>query len=145
MKALHDDHGVPQSLLNIAVNILNWKTPEEGFGRTIIEFDKVIGSDELVEVTENDDFYEKRRGNRPYMSRFVKGKSPVPTNKLCVVWKKTPKNFKVITAYFTSSNLENCPDEPGNVIRKYQRGDKDITLQTVQESLDFWSKHAFVE
>ena len=139
---VHGDHGVSPILLKQTIELIMFDPASEG--KTLIEFNEIIGYNHLIEVSDKDKFYEKRRGSRPYKSRFVRNRKPIPTNKLAVIWTKDSKRFKVITAYFTNSSVE-CPDEPGNVIRKYKSGSKKVTLQTIQESLDFWSKHAFVE
>lgn len=138
---IHGDHKVPFYLIKEAVDLISFNPASEG--KTLIEYSKIIGYSNLVKVFDNDVFYEKRRGQRPYKSRFVRNRLPIPTNKLAVIWRKNEKSIKIITAYFTDTGIE-CPDEPGNVIRKYKRGDN-ISLQTIQESLDFWNNHAFVE
>lgn len=133
MRPIHDDHGVSQDVLDQAIRISDGKS-------MIVHFHTFIGTSNVVPVSDSDEFYEKRRGDRPYNSRFVKGKEPVHTNKLAIVWKKG----RLITAYPTTSDDINCPDEPGNILRKVEKGRR-ISVAEMERSLEFWTKHAFVE
>lgn len=142
---IHGDHGVSKELI---IEALSTVPKNKNRGRITVDFNKTIGFTNLVSVNENDTFYEKVRGERPYKSRFVVGKSPEPATKLTVVYRKTKYGFQVITAYFTNFNVEestNCPDEPGNILRKYNKNPRRISLKQIEDSLDFWSRHAFVE
>lgn len=140
---VHNDHGVPKWLIKQALSQI-----EEGRrkGQDVIEFGKVIGFNNLVEVNDDDEeFYESVRGDRPYPSRFIKDRLPQPCTKLAVIWHRVNKDvIRVITAYFTDRAEPYCPDEPGNIIRKINRGDR-ISIKQIEESYAFWSKHAFVE
>lgn len=75
----------------------------------------------------------------------MKNKLTVPCTKLAIIWSRKDSDFiNVITAYFTNQNSPYCPDEPGNILRKVKMG-KVFTPEMLEESLNFWSKHAFVE
>ena len=135
-------HDVPFGLIWKALSMID---SEEQSGSHVVDFGRVIGFNELVEVSEDDDFYEKTRGIRTYPSRFVKDKFPLPCTKLAIVWRHIREGrFKVLTAYFTDRDNPHCPDEPGNIIRKINNGHK-YSLSEIEEALEFWSKHAFVE
>ena len=140
---VHNDHDVPRWLIKQALSRIEGV---ERKGRNVVEFCKVIGFNNLVEVNDEDtEFFECVRGNRSYPSRFVKNRLPQPCTRLAVIWHRVNDDvIRVITAYFTDSEVANCPDEPGNIIRKINRGDR-ISLNQIEESYEFWSKHAFVE
>ena len=139
---VHNDHDVPFGLIWKALRMI---VSEDKSGCHVIDFGRVIGFNDLVEVSEDDEFYEKIRSNRTYPSRFVKNKLPVPCTKLAVVWRHIRDGrFQVITAYFTYRDNPHCPDEPGNIIRKIKKGHK-YSLSEIDEAFEFWSTHAFVE
>lgn len=140
---VHNDHDVPKRLIREALNRIDECGRK---GQNIVEFGKVIGFNNLVEVNDEDtEFFECVRGDRSYPSRFVKNRLPQPCTRLAVIWHRVNDDLiRVITAYFTDSEVANCPDEPGNIIRKINRGDR-ISLKQIEESYAFWSKHAFVE
>lgn len=139
---VHNDHDVPEWLIRQALSLIK----ENGRkGQNIVEFGKVIGFNNVVEVSDDEEFFELIRGDRQYPSRFVEDRLPQPCTKLAVVWRRINDDvIRVITAYFTDREDPYCPDEPGNIIRKFNRGDR-ITLKQIEESYAFWSKHAFVE
>lgn len=139
---VHNDHDVSRGLIFAALRKIK---SENRKGENVVEFDREIGFNNLVEVSEDEDFYEEIRGNRPYPSRFVRNRLPEATNKVCVVWQRINEDLiRVITAYFTHSNLPGCPDEPGNILRKMAKGVK-YREEELKRALDFWSSHAFVE
>lgn len=76
---VHNDHDVPKWLIKQALSKI-----EEGRrkGQDVIEFGKVIGFNNLVEVSDDEEFFELIRGDRPYPSRFVKNRLPHPCTKL---------------------------------------------------------------
>ena len=139
---IHNDHDVPYHLVCRALKRIN---STEIRGEHIVDFSKIVGYSNLVEVVDGDVFYEEARGNRPYVSRFVKNKLPIPCSKLAIVWQRKNENLiYVITAYFTDRDTIYCPDEPGNIIRKFHKGIP-YTKEQIEASLEFWSKYAFVE
>lgn len=139
---IHNDHDVPYHMICKALSMI---VSSNEHGQDIVDFGKIIGYSNLVKVDDDEEFYEEYRGKRPYKSRFVKNKLPVPCSKLAVIWqRKNASLIYVITAYFTQNDNPTCPDEPGNIIRKINNG-MVITQAQIQESLDFWTKHAFVE
>lgn len=139
---IHNDHDVPRWLIRQALSQIEGKGRN---GQNVVEFSHVIGYNNLVEVNEDDEFYEAQRGDRPYPSRFVKNRLPTPCTKLAIVWNRVNDDIiRVITAYFTDREESYCPDEPGNILRKIGRGDR-ISIRQIEESYDFWSRHAFVE
>lgn len=139
---IHNDHDVPRGLLREALSRID---DQERKGQNVIEFNKIIGFNELVEVSDDDDFFESYRGDRPYPSRFVKNRLPQPCTKLAIIWHRVNEDsIRIITAYFTDRDEANCPDEPGNIIRKINKGIR-ISITQIEESYEFWSKHAFVE
>ena len=142
IRLTHSDHQVPYSLLKRALQMIDSSDKK---GQHVVDFKETVGFNDLVCVTDDDEFYEKVRGNRPYPSRFVKNKLPVETSKLTVVWRRVNEDIiHVITAYFTDSDDPYCPDEPANLIRKIEKGIS-ISKTEMQASLEFWSTHAFVE
>lgn len=139
---IHNDHNVPRWMIKRALAQIDESGRE---GQNVVEFNKTIGFNDLVEVSDDDDFFEQIRGNRPYPSRFVKNRLPQPCTKLAVIWQRVNDDFiRVITAYFTDRDTTDCPDEPGNILRKINRGDK-ISIKQIEESYRFWSNHAFTE
>lgn len=139
---VHSDHGVSRKLIADGLRRIE---SDHQKGQHVIEFNRFIGFSNLVEVSENDKFYEVRRGNRPYTSRFVRNRQPIPCSRLVVIWQRVNQDFiRVITAYFTDRNDAGCPDEPGNILRKMAKGVK-YTLSQIEEAYNFWSTHAFVE
>lgn len=141
-RIIHNDHDVPAGIIFSAlkkINSENWK------GENIVEFNRPIGFNNLVEVSDDEEFYEEIRGDRSYPSRFVKNRLPEPTNKLCIVWQRINADvIRVITAYFTHSTHPGCPDEPGNILRKMAKGIK-YSQDDLKEAFAYWSNHAFVE
>ncbi len=138
----HSDHQVPNGLLAKALHMID---SDEKKGRHVVNFGNIVGFSDLVPVADDDEFYEMVRGNRPYASRFVKNKFPIECSKLVIVWRRVNEDIiQVITAYFTDRDESYCPDEPANIIRKINKGEK-FTQQQIQEAFDFWSTHAFVE
>lgn len=138
----HGDHQVPKGLLAKALHLID---SSEKKGRHVVDFGKIVGFSDLVPVTDDDEFYEMVRGDRPYPSRFVKNKLPIECSKLVIVWRRVNEAIiQVITAYFTDRDEAYCPDEPANIIRKINKGEK-FSPEQIQKALDFWSTHAFVE
>ena len=140
---VHDDHDVPKWVIRQALSQIE---DDRRKGQNVVEFGKVIGFNNLVEVNDDDnEFYESVRGDRQYPSRFIKNRLPQPCTKLAIVWHRVNDDvIRVITAYFTDREEPYCPDEPGNIIRKINRGDR-ISIKHIEDSYEFWSKHAFVE
>lgn len=138
----HRDHQVPNNLLAKALHMIDSSEKE---GSHVIDFGKIVGFSDLVPVDDDDEFYEMVRGNRPYPSRFVKNKLPIECSMLAVVWRRVNDDIiHVITAYFTDRADPYCPDEPANILRKINKGQR-ISQSQIKASLDFWSSHAFVE
>lgn len=138
----HGDHQVPYGLLKKALHMID---STEKKGRNIVDFGNIVGFSDVVPVSDDDEFYEMVRGNRPYPSRFVKNKLPIECSMLVIVWRRVNDDvIQVITAYFTDKDEPDCPDEPANIIRKINNGQR-IYKEQIQASLDFWSTHAFVE
>ena len=139
---LHNDHDVPRGIIFASLKMIESQRRK---GENVVEFDREIGFNNLVEVSDDEEFYEEVRGNRPYASRFVRNRLPEATNKVCVVWQRINEDLiRVITAYFTHSHLPGCPDEPGNILRKMAKGVK-YSEDELRRALEFWSSHAFVE
>lgn len=139
---LHCDHDVPFGLIRTALTMIDCKLKR---GQHIVEFNRIIGFNELVEVTEEEEFYEARRGDRPYMSRFVKNRLPEPCTKLALIWRRDYNDvIRVTTAYFTNRDNAYCPDEPGNILRKQAKGVR-YSYAQIKEAWEFWNSHAFVE
>ncbi|MDE6423316.1 MAG: hypothetical protein K2K95_07840 [Muribaculaceae bacterium] len=138
----HRDHQVPRGLLREALLRIKSDAKE---GQHVVDFGRVIGFSELVPVTEDEEFYEMVRDDRPYPSRFVKNRLPIEVTKLMVVWRRVnEEHICVTTAYFTDNDHTDCPDEPANILRKMNKGMR-FTDEYLQRAYDFWSKHAFVE
>jgi len=77
--------------------------------------------------------YYKKRGDRPYFSRMVKGATPRDTWSLTIVLKRIGDVFVILTAYAGDPS----PKEPG-----------DNSIQTPEEykkSIHFWRTHALIE
>ncbi len=139
---IHADHDVPLSLIRQALTKIE---SEKESGQHIVDFNRIIGFNELVEVTDDEEFYEQVRNNRAYPSRYVKNRLPIPTSKLVVIWQRINTDIiRVISAYYTGRNDAHCPDEPGNILRKIAKG-ATYTEEQITEAYEFWSTHAFVE
>lgn len=137
----HKDHQVSRGLLNKALKMID---SDEKSGQHVVDFGRIVGFSDLVEVNDDDEFFLMVRGDRPYMSRFVKNRLPIECSKLVVIWKRTGDHIKVITAYFTDRDEASCPDEPANILRKMEKGIR-YSQSQIKEAYEFWSKHAFVE
>ncbi len=138
----YKSHQVPRGLLRQALTLID---SEADKGQHIVDFGRVIGFSELVPVTEDEEFYEMVRDNRPYPSRFVKNRLPIEVTKLMVVWRRVgEEHISVVTTYFTDLDDTDCPDEPGNILRKIKEG-AEYTGAQLKKAYDFWSTHAFVE
>lgn len=139
---VHADHQVPYGLLKKALKMID---SEEKKGSHVVDFGEIVGFSEVVTVSEEDEFFEMKRGDRPYLSRYVKNKLPIECSKLAIIWRRVNEDvIQVITAYFTDRSNPECPDEPANILRKIKNGRK-ISREAMEASLDFWSTHAFVE
>ena len=106
---VHNDHDVQRWLIQQALSRIEGV---ELKGQNVVEFGKVIGFNNLVEVNDEDtEFFECIRGDRPYPSRFVKNRLPQPCTKLAVIWHRVNEDvIRVISAYFTHSEEADCPD-----------------------------------
>ena len=81
--------------------------------------------------------YFKQRGNRPYLSRMVKGK-PIETDKLTFVLYPQKDKMTLITAWVG----DKAYPEIGNINRF--EGEEN-PLESIKESVEFWMNHALVE
>lgn len=81
--------------------------------------------------------YFKRRGDRPYLSRMVKG-NPVATNKLTFVLYPQGDRMTLITAWIGDKSYP----EIGNINRF--EGEEN-PIESLKESVEFWMNHALVE
>ncbi|MBD5358034.1 MAG: hypothetical protein HDR88_13675 [Bacteroides sp.] len=70
---LHNDHQVPDGLVAKALRMIKSDAKK---GAHLVDFGKVVDLSNLVEVSKDDECYEKVRSNRPYPSRFVKNRLP---------------------------------------------------------------------
>ena len=100
---------------------------DEEFVRTTVIFDKPIGTTPCISTTEKDSIVYAQRQNRRGLSRFVLERQPEETSTLCIILKKIPAGYIVLTA-FTGSPAAVEPWDPN-------AGD---------DAKDFWSSHALL-
>lgn len=81
--------------------------------------------------------YFKQRGNRPYLSRMIKG-HPIETNKLTFVLYPSSDRMTIITAWIG----DKAYPEVGN-INRFE--DEENPIESLKESVDFWMNHALIE
>ena len=89
--------------------------------------EEIIGNTDLVETSDSDEIVYALRPKRTVYSRFVKGKSSVPTSWITVVLRKKGNIYILYTAFVG----RNVPSFPG--------GD-----YLPEQSREFWSTHALV-
>lgn len=101
-------------------------------------FSKVIGVSHCVPCPPHTEgVYFKQRGNRPYLSRMVKGE-PMETNKLTFVLYPQKSRMALITAWIGDKSYP----EIGNINRF--EGEKN-PIESIMESVEFWMNHALIE
>jgi len=111
------------------------KTLTKDFEIIELKFDEAIGYKTLLEVTSQDTIYYAKRKGRDIHSRFVKNKSPLLCDTLTLILKKdrrAPETYNLITMFVGSPNFKEPED-----LNIYSKSE-------LIESLNFWSKHAFV-
>ncbi len=92
-----------------------------------VNFDKPIGTNVCVKITDEDELIYAIRAGRYGHSQFVLNREPEPTNSMTIVLKKNRNHYKILTAYIgTMSELE--------------PKDRRASIQSIQ----FWKKHALV-
>lgn len=101
-------------------------------------FNKLIGVSHCVPCPPHSDgVYFKQRGNRPYLSRMVKG-VPIPTSKLTFVLYPQSDKMILITAWIGDKSYP----EVGNINRFEE---EENPIERMKESVDFWMNHALIE
>ncbi len=112
----------------------------DGKGRVNIthSFDENIGVTHCIPCPPNSKgVYFKQRGKRPYLSRMVLG-SPLPANKLTMVFQKKYDSMLLITAWVGGNAFAELGD-----IRFFEKSNN--PMQSIKESAEFWMNHALVE
>ena len=101
-------------------------------------FDSTIGVSHCIPCPPHSDgVYFKRRGNRPYLSRMVKGE-PIPTSSLTFVLYPMKEGMTLITAWVGDKSYP----EIGNINRFEE---EENPIERMKESVVFWMNHALVE
>lgn len=124
-----------KSLLAKCLDQEKIQTMTKDFEIIELKFDDTIGYKTLVEVTSKDTIYYAKRFGREIHSRFVKNKSPQLSDKLTLILKKdriVTNTYNLITMYVGSPSFKE-PEDP-NIYSKSE----------LIESLNFWTRHAFV-
>lgn len=111
--------------------VLPTLTPDSDFYEYTHYFENSIGESICVSTDDTDDIVYAQRVHRGGHTRFVRGRTPLPTNAFTVVLKRDRKSqfeqYILMTAYIG----EKAPAEPW--------------AKTVHEdSLEFWSTHALI-
>lgn len=101
-------------------------TDEEAV-RATIDFGSAIGTTICVKTTESDEIIFAQRERRRGLTRFVKNREAEPTTSLCVILKKVPTGYIVLTA-FTGSTPEAEPWDPN----------------ASDAAAEFWKSHALL-
>lgn len=141
-RKFHEHSQVTDSLLKVAIANES-KAIEQAFenGEKVAithSFPVIIGVSHCVPCPPHSPgVYFKRRGDRPYLSRMVKGK-PLDTNQLTFVLYPQTDRMTLITAWVGG---QSCP-EIGN-INRFE--DEENPVEKMKESVDFWMNHALVE
>lgn len=141
-RKFHEHCQITESLLKVAIEQES-KAIEEAFNKgekasITHSFPMFIGVSHCVPCPPHSPgVYFKRRGDRPYLSRMVKGK-PIDTNQLTFVLYPQTDRMTLITAWVGG---QSCP-EIGN-IKRFE--DEDNPVEKMKESVDFWMNHALIE
>lgn len=98
-----------------------------GFIATAVDLGREVGRSICVPADASEDIVFARRPNRHGLTRFVRGKQPVPTSSVSVVARPREDWYELLTAWVGAL----APPEPW---------DRNATA----ESAEFWSRHALV-
>ena len=106
---------------------------DRGFGIYTVEFDHIIGKNDLVETTEDDDVRYEKRAGRNIISRVVHGRESEDTNLITVSTTIDEDDglMTLVTAFYG-------PQAPREMT------DPRLTDEERPESVAFWSNHALV-
>ncbi len=141
-RKFHEHNQVNESLLKVAISNES-AAIEEAYknGKKVSithDFPIVIGVSNCVPCPPHSPgVYFKCRGNRPYLSRMVKGK-PIDSNQLTFVLYPEVDRMTLITAWVGGQSYP----EIGN-INRFE--DDDNPIESLKESIDFWMNHALIE
>lgn len=101
--------------------------------KTVIKFDRIIGSTICVTTTPEDEIVYAKRKGRKWASRMVKNRTPTPSDELTIVVKRCKNNiYRLLTAYVGGLS-EREPD--------------DVNIRSDEEyerCVEFWSTHALL-
>lgn len=100
----------------------------EQFITASVDLGRVVGATACVPTTSEDDIVFARRPSRHGLTRFVRGRQPVPTQFLAVILRKSQDGYELLTSWVG----ELAPHEPW---------DRHADLAV---SIPFWSSHALV-
>ncbi len=93
-----------------------------------VHFPENIGLQECVPTIAEDDVFYAVREHRKGHSRFVRNKTPLPTNALTVILKKHAQHYRILTCFFGPKATVEPFDKRAN-----------------RQAYDFWKNHALVE
>jgi len=132
------------SHLNIDVqtivrDVLKTKGLYESFVKIHRTYNEVIGNTYCVRITKKDRLSFQARPGRKGFSHIVDNREPEPCKSVVITLKQIQYGYIILTAYIG----EPAPPEPWDrdELEKDERGYR----EALNESLDFWSFHAFVK
>jgi hypothetical protein len=117
---LHGDAAMEKLLQDSFANI---NLTDEEFVRAIIDFGAPIGETVCVTTRDTDKILYAQREKRLGLTRFVQERTPEPTSTLCVLLKKVPAGYIVITAFKGApSELEPWDPNAGEPAKEFWSG-----------------------
>ena len=124
------DHADVLPFLQEAVSRVGSKSFDH-IGVVVLDMGRIIGTSKCVPTTETDDVFYQNRPHRPWKTRFVRNRKPVPCSTVTVIFKRGMYNhIRILTAFIGKPAAR----EPG-----------DPTLRSPEEIAEsnlFWSQHA---
>lgn len=119
------------------------KEIEEGytFGECVLSKDchAVMGVTHCIKCEKSPNIYFKRRGDRPYLSRMIRGALPVETNYVTIVLRVSGHLVMTIITAWVGVKAE---PELGD-ISYFER--QENPQEAIVASANFWTKHALIE
>ena len=114
-------------LLELVKEALLTLAPSEDDVYTEVDLGRIIGTSDLVETTKDDDVFYAKRLNRTNYTRFVRGREPVKTSIITLVFHRQNNGYLLYSAWV------------GWAAPPFPQDEKETP-----ESRGFWKSHALV-
>jgi len=115
-------------LRDLVVEALGQINGGEQFIATAVDLGRIVGTTACVPTEDGDDIMFARRPNRHGLTRFVRGKQPMPTQFVSFILRRREGSYELLSSWVG----ELAPHEPW---------DRHADLSV---SIPFWSSHALV-